>query len=130
MKLKFEDIDTYELLIEVCQPYGFVPSHLSQQHRVFFDALFAEYSGESNKESVATWLEEKISTRFITLSQSPEWIQSPDWPFEDNQPMIFAGQIDILLDESDTASDYLHDDTSIYVFLGKESPAVVIIQQY
>ena len=44
--------------------------------------------------------------------------------------MHFVGQMDIKIRDPDTAAQWFHDDTSLYVFVSKYAPPEVIIQQY
>ncbi len=44
--------------------------------------------------------------------------------------MIFAGQIDLSTQGEGIVSELYHDDTSLYVFVGRKTPPVVIVQQF
>lgn len=55
------------------------------------------------------WLEYEFRERFKFVSDKPlDWIQSPCWPINENGPMVFLGQIDVM--------HYFHDYATVYVF--------------
>jgi len=45
---------------------------------------------------------------FRCLGEPPEWIQEPDWPINENGPLVFLGQLSVL--------NYFHDESAAYVF--------------
>jgi hypothetical protein len=68
--------------------------------------LLAEVGGANRKEKAA-WLKTQIAERFKYLKAPPKWLQSPDWQFSDNRPLIFVGQLDIAGLSHDTAALYI-----------------------
>lgn len=126
--LDFDDLNTYLMLFEVAKGYGVDPSS-SLEAEAFFRVLLEQYPGSPDSEDEKTeWLDEQIRQYFITLDKRPEWVQNPEWPFVDGRPMVFAGQIDIIV-EKETAH-FIHDDTSIYVFVARKTEPTIIIQQF
>ena len=73
-----------------------------------------------------TALSERVKQDFIALNGVyPDWIQSPDWAFNDGKPMTFIGQIE---------KDYYKLDISpaiaFYTFYDKDSGAVKTVVQF
>ncbi len=129
MRLNFDDIETYELLIAVCSRHNIEPS-MSVESEAFFRNLLTEYAGSVDKESISAWLDQEIAKQFIALNGRPRWIQSPEWPIVDGTPAIFVGQVDVSLKGSEAASKVFHDDTSFYIFVIKKRPPIVVMQQF
>ncbi|MGB5051543.1 MAG: hypothetical protein WBO46_21530 [Caldilineaceae bacterium] len=127
--LDFEDYDTYMLLVEAGQKYAVFPS-ASLESEDFFRNLLAHYEGSLDPTSVVSWLEQEISHSFIALGEYPRWIQNPEWPLVGGKPMIFAGQIDLSVQAGGATAELFHDDTSLYVFIGRKVPPVVVMQQF
>ena len=129
MNLDFDDEDVYGLLLEACYSYKVEPS-MSLESEAFFRDLLTQYTGSLDAENLLIWLKERIEQSFVALNKRPEWIQSSEWPFIDGQPAIFAGQIDISLQDNKIASQLIHDDTSFYLFIAPKKQPIVITQQY
>lgn len=127
--LSIDDSETYELLLDICSSFDIDP-----QASIEIEAYFRDMLSEIPKGTEDRRIREKVSLRlkddFVALGKPPAWIQGSEWPFQGDKPMLFVGQIDISAGSSDLASDYFHDDASVYVFLGKKGPAKVIVQQY
>ena len=130
MALDYDDSETYMLVLEVADEFGVDPD-APKECNVLFRELLANYAGPNDTNAVAAWLREQIPKHFIALGERPRWIQAPDWPFANGQPMVFAGQIDISASAGkQLLPDFYHDDTSLYVFIGRQVEPDVIIQQY
>jgi hypothetical protein len=128
--LNYDDLDTYSLLISVCQQFAVSPG-IPIESGMFFRQLLSEYTGPTDKKSVRAWLKEQVPLHFITLGSRPKWIQGAEWPFANGEPMIFVGEIDLDIDKRGLVTPTLyHDDTSLYVFVAPRVEPVVILQQY
>jgi hypothetical protein len=127
-ELSFDNEAIYCLLVDVCQAYGIYPS-ASLESEDFFRELLTHYPGEPDLTNLTSWLEEQIPKHFVAVGERPKWIQEPEWPIVHGEPMIFAGQID-LSTQGGIVSELYHDDTSLYVFVGRKTPPVVIVQQF
>ncbi len=126
----FDDEAIYSLLIEICSRYEVEPDS-SIEAEAFFRALLARYAGAADLESLAAWLNDQIPRYFVALGERPQWIQGADWAYANGQPMIFAGQIDLNRVEREKVVPTLyHDDTALYVFVGRGVAPVVVLQQY
>ena len=123
--LTMDDFHTLILMINTAEPYGVDPRGSIEAER-YFAKLLQQYDGPQDDASFSDWLRQEISERFISITDKPRWIQNPAWQFANEQPMIFAGQIDI----SQKDFPFYHDDTSLYVFIGRKVPTEVVIQQY
>jgi hypothetical protein len=54
------------------------------------------------------WLRARLLAMFRCVGEPPEWIQDPDWPINENGPLVFLGQLSVF--------DYFHDEAAAYVF--------------
>lgn len=68
-----------------------------------------EKANDRKGADLKKFLKEEIKKDFRCMKKPPRWLQSPQWLFEDDRPLIFVGQIDI--------SDIRHDTSQLYVFL-------------
>lgn len=57
----------------------------------FVDMLYAEWSQLGKPiEHVAGWLDERLDSAFLSLNESPKWVESePAWAYHQGQPMVF-----------------------------------------
>ena len=127
--LNFDNDEIYFLLVDVCQEYGVDPSS-SLEVEDFFRQLLTKYMGTLDLKELTLWLHEKISQHFLAIDVRPKWIQGAQWPIVDGTPMVFVAQINLSVQSQEIASEFFHDDTSLYVFIGKKIPPKVIVQQY
>jgi hypothetical protein len=127
--LEFDDPETYAMLLEACKGHGVDPS-ASLETEGFFRKLLPQYAGESDAASIVAWLKEQVLQYFVAVSDRPKWRQNPQWPLEEGRPMIFAGQIDLSIQNGGIVSTIYHDDTSLYIFIGRKSQPVVVVQQF
>jgi hypothetical protein len=65
-------------------------------------------AGNIDGKELVNWLKNIITERFIYISGPPRWLQSPNWPIENNTPLIYIGQLDI--------SKVSHDTCNLYMF--------------
>jgi hypothetical protein len=119
-----DEIKLMLLVEEVANKCG--ASVNSKEAEEFFNSFLEKYSGDI--ANLKSWLVEEITPYFIALTKRPNWIQSPEWPFENGKPMIFAGQLDLPVRDG-IISQFYHDDASLYIFIGELGP-VVITQIY
>jgi hypothetical protein len=73
----------------------------------YIECLLNEAGNLEGKE-LTNWLKKAIAERFICISVPPKWLQSPNWPIENNTPLVFVGQLDI--------SKISHDTSYLYIF--------------
>lgn len=126
--LNFDDPEIYQMLLDVCKGYSVDPS-ASLETEELFRKLLESYSDEREPSRIASWLREQILQHFVAVSERPHWLQASQWPFDGDGPMIFAGQIDLPIQNGGIVSEIYHDDTSIYIFIGRRSRPKVVVQQ-
>ncbi len=128
MALNGNDPDIRNLLSQVCNRYEVNWGGLAE--RKLFSELFASYTGGDDLAEIERWLDEQVPLKFPALNKRPLWLQGAEWPFANDLPMIFIGQIDIGLDNTADFKKYFHDYTSFYVFLpqGRGNFSVVMQQ--
>ena len=128
MSNDLDDQIVFRTLLRICGPLGIDPT-MSLEAEAYFRELLMGYAGSNPDPTFESWLKQELAGRFLTLAGTPNWLQGDEWPFVNGEPLIFAGQIDYYLDDNPVAAQLFHDDTSIYVFIGKKIPSVVIMQQ-
>lgn len=123
----FGEPRTLRTVIAVAGEYGVNPL-VPAESESYFRRLLEDYD-DTGGVDLAEWLRERIPLDFISFGERPRWIQGEEWPFQDGEPMIFAGQIDV---SASVAAGYFHDDTSLFLFLPKAGGGepVIITQQY
>ena len=121
------ELELYQHVEDVAGRLGVSPS-VPVESETFFINLLRQFDGKA--EDLTVWLEQQIVHHFIALGGRPKWIQDPEWPLANGVPMVFAGQIDVQKQQGELTSGLFHDDTSLYVFVGKKVPPVVVIQQF
>ncbi|HEY0733716.1 MAG TPA: hypothetical protein VGD69_02320 [Herpetosiphonaceae bacterium] len=126
--LDFDNEDIFDLVLQVCRGFAVDPM-ASLEAEDFFRRLLSTYTGADEPAAIRSWLEERLAQHFVALQDPPRWLQTSDWQFEEEQPMLFVGQIDIPQQHSAVAASRFHDDTSFYIFVGREGPPRVIMQQ-
>jgi hypothetical protein len=113
-------------VLEVCSEY-----QVDINYPEYFDDLLAQYNGPHNQEDIANWLRAQIPDLFRVVGDRPHWIQEPDWPFHDGEPMIFLGQVDVNVNDQPPEERIYHDDTSLYLFKARHGKEItVVMQQY
>jgi hypothetical protein len=96
--------DPYDLMLRVqprwlCVDPSYIATHILPT------------AGSRQGEELKKWLKGELLKRFQYHKRPPKWIQNPNWPINENGPLVFLGQIDI----KDSA--HFHDDAAVYVFL-------------
>ena len=98
------------------------PKWLQVQTKFVQEKMLPASNGKKAKELKA-WLREEFLRRFRFAKKPPKWIQSPNWPINENGPLVFIGQLD--------GDNYFHDTAAIYVFLDPVTKICeTIIQTY
>lgn len=124
----FDDPTTYLLLMNVCVRFGLTPSS-SIQTEAYFRQLLLEFETLNEAPPLETWLSTELPRRFPALGFRPQWLQGSEWPVVDGRPMVFVGQIDLSISENPSVGEWFHDDTSVYVFIGRKVPPICVLQQ-
>ncbi len=128
MSLNFDDKQIYAMLLEVCKHHAVNPSS-SLESEKFFRELLLKFVGKFDARNISPWLSENIAKHFIALGERPRWLQDAEWPFFNNQPMVFSGQIDWHVKDNELATKIFHDDTSFYLFIAQKIKPVIVMQQ-
>ena len=86
----------------------------------YMDNLLAKFKDQSGKV-LKNSMKAQIIQDFKYLKK-PRWLQSPDWLFVDERPLLFIGQLDIKELRCDTAQ--------VYVFLDEETDTYHFTEQF
>jgi hypothetical protein len=86
----------------------------------YFSTIIKNYNGK-NKKEIKEEIREKIKNDFIYMKNPPKWLQSPNWPIENGQPLIFIGELDM--------GELLHDMSKVFIFYNKAKDTFSNIKQ-
>lgn len=84
--------DSLDLLFRVCRRHACRPD-VPLESEEYFRALTERYAGAA--EAFEEWLDQQLRDSFRSLTKAPEWLQGPEWPLYNGQPMTFVGQLDV-----------------------------------
>ena len=105
------------LLLTISGKFGVRPD-VPQEMPIFLGRLVGSYAGEVS--SFEKWLHEQLDQNFTSMAERPRWLQDPQWPFRNEVPMVFVGQIDRRVGEMDV---------SFYVFKDKFIGVTKVVTQ-
>lgn len=86
----------------------------SDDASVFLDEVADEYSAAGSPGDRDPWIKARLSGCFASVQDPPEWVDEPDWPFFDGQPMVFIAQHRI--PKTKVSESTLTWDEVIYIF--------------
>jgi len=127
MQLNTDDPNVFRVVRRICVFYKV--DYSGTLERKFLSTLLLGYKGEDNMDNLEQWLKQEIQTKFPALNERPSWLQSPEWPFTNDVPMVFIGQIDVHPSNTPDFSGYFHDSTSFYVFMPQGQGSCVVVMQ-
>jgi len=84
------------------------PGWLSVVDSDYFLKEVLPEAGDRTGDELKQWIHDQLLERFQYVKEPPNWIQNPDWPINENGPLVFLGEVDV--------EDYFHDDAAAYVF--------------
>lgn len=106
-------LDKMDILIDLGQEFSFDPTSSIESEKYFIKLL--EKYKEYNNDELKKVLKEVLKKDFKLLNEQPDWIQDPEWQFNNGVPMIFVGQIEVKQNRK-----VFHDDAIFYVFWDSE----------
>ena len=116
--------DILNFLFKLCSEYEFDPVSSIESEKYFLN-LIDEFKSLDNSE-LFTDLSERVKQDFIALNGVYlDWIQSPDWAFNDGKPMTFIGQLERDYYKLDISSAIV-----FYTFYDKNSGDVKTVVQF
>jgi len=93
--------DFYDMVLEA------QPRWLGVDAKWIRDNILCE-AGNRQGQELVQWLRQELPKRFRSVAEPPCWIQSPEWPINENGPLIFLGELEV--------REYFHDVAAVYVF--------------
>ncbi len=78
-------------------------------------------AGDRSGKELEHWVQDQLLERFRYVNEPPNWIQSEDWPINENGPLVFLGEMEV--------ENYFHDDARVYVFYDEASATCETILQ-
>lgn len=116
-KIKFEKNNEAEklfsLMIRVQPKWVDIPD--------WYMKKLLEISGEKKGRMLEEFIKENIKLNFRYIKKPPKWLQSPQWLYNNEEPLLFVSQIDI--------TDIRHDNAQLYVFLDEKNNKFYLTEQ-
>ena len=109
-----------DLLAAVCE-YGEVPDS-SVESEQFFAQKLAPFEGRL--EEAIEYVVRNAPNWFWSVGASPQWVQEECWEYNNGEPMVFMGQVEVPL-----ALGFFHDDARIFVFMDAKTSEVSTVFQ-
>ncbi len=122
LNIKFEKSNAYNelhnLLLDTQPKY--IDIDLDFFEKNIWKSEYAQLSKSEQKKKI----KEKINVLFKFHKKSPKWIQSPNWPIENNRPLYFLGQFEI------KDCNLFHDNGYVYLFVNQNNDIKTVVQFY
>ncbi len=100
--------DLYDDLIEVVSEAA-AQVDIPIESEEFFSKIVKNFDG--SKEECLMYIEANVKRWFRCITERPKWIQEAEWQFNNGNPMVFVGQVEV-----DPASGFFHDSAIFYLF--------------
>jgi hypothetical protein len=108
-----EAVNLYSLLHKVQPSWLDIPD--------WYMKKIMEAAGSISGKHLECFLRERIKQDFRCLKKQPKWLQSAQWVYENEEPLLFIGQIEI--------TDIRNDTAQLYVFLDERNNKFHTIEQ-
>ena len=100
-----EELDLYFLIIKVQPKWIFLPdSYISK---------LLDMARDKKGKELEVFLRKNIKDNFKYTKKPPRWLQSSHWIFENGEPLLFIGQMDITELKQETSQLYVFYDENI-----------------
>ena len=83
--------------------------------------IIMEMAGNKKGNELEKFLKDKLRELFRYSKKPPKWLQSAQWLYENEDPLLFVGQMDITAIRHDTAQ--------LYIFLDEKNNKYHFIEQ-
>ena len=115
-------LDKLKILLQLGKEFAFDPLSCNESEKYFIKLLekYQDYNDNDLKDLLGT----AVAKDFQVVDKKPEWIQDPEWQFNNGNPMTFVGQL-----ETKHNKIRLHDDAIFYVFWDREIGITKTIMQ-
>lgn len=107
-------LDKMEILLQLGKEFSFDPLSCIESEK-YFIKLLEKYQDNTDND-LKDLLRTIVAKDFQVVDKKPEWIQDPEWQFNNGKPMTFVGQLEKKYDKIK-----LHDDVIFYVFWDRET---------
>ena len=108
-----EAAEAYSLLLKVQPDWIDIPD--------WYMKKLLEKSGNNEGQELEEFLRGTIKQEFRYLKKPPKWLQSAQWIYKNEVPLLFVEQIDI--------TEIRHDIAQLYVFFDKKSNQFSFVEQ-
>ena len=91
-KIKLNNAELNDDVKEYLFLYELLPDWTSVEDISFLQNLMSLAPSDMTKTQKTAWCKAKIKELFKFDEKKPKWIQQPEWPFINGQPLIFSHQ--------------------------------------
>lgn len=121
-------LEYYGVAIEPTQAYqenaqflvDIQPNYVNIEDENFLNTIIAMAPTELTKAQKKKWLKEKIKSLFKYDNKLPRWIQDPEWPIVNGEPLTFKGQ----------TKERKDDERVFYTFYQPETGEEMVVVQF
>lgn len=86
----------------------------------YMEKLLKISEGRRGKE-LEKFLKDQVKQDFRYITNPPNWLQSPQWVYEKEKPLLFIDQVDI--------TKIRHDTARLYIFLDETNQKFSLVEQ-
>jgi len=106
--MSVEVMSVYEELLEITHALG------ADADEDFLEAKAAGFAG--SEDEFVEFIRCEAPKWYVSIAEPPCWLQNPEWPYHNAEPMVFVGQLARNADETG-----LHDEAAFFVFWDRVS---------
>lgn len=77
-----------------------------------------------SKSDRKQYIKQRYTELFRYQVKPPRWIQNPNWPVKNDQPLYFLGQVEI------KSSDLFREKGNVYLFIDPETGIIETVKQF
>lgn len=108
--------DAFEFILSTSPKYidadaGFIEQHILPKDKTL------------PKPDQKKYIKQRYAELFKYQTKPPKWIQNPEWPVKNNQPLFFLGQIEI------KKGEFFHKEGSMYLFIDPGTGIMETVKQ-
>lgn len=85
-------LDKMEILLQLGKEFSFDPLSCIESEK-YFIKLLEKYQDNTDND-LKDLLRTIVAKDFQVVDKKPEWIQDPEWQFNNGKPMTFVGQLE------------------------------------
>jgi len=83
--------DLRDEILQAAVAFGFDPE-VPEGTEEYLAKLVGQFEG--SRAEFRAWFGPKLLTAFPAVQDRPRWVQEPEWPLLNGEPMLFLGQVE------------------------------------